>query len=318
MKNKIHGLRISSRWQTGDGGQGFTLIELLVVIAIIAILAAMLLPALSAAKTRAQAAYCMSNMNQLMKACFMYNGDFHDYFPPNPDDGGIDAGYEWVCGDVEGWMPDVAAGGNVEAGDATYLTNPNNCLLAPFLGSSAAVFKCPADLRTCLIAGKTIPVVRSYSCNSGVGTVDEAWLHGGSHSGIPNVPVVGAWLTGSHVEAYSKYLTFGKSSGFNNCSPSDIFTYDDEDPWSINDGCLAVSAEIPEAVDYPSSRHRGACGFAFADGHSEIHKWKSNFFTLNAAATTRVTSAASNMAEYNDWFWFAWHGTRSSVSGTVP
>ena len=145
--------------------------------------------------------------------------------------------------------PISAAGGNADAGDATFLTNPNNCLLAPFLGSSAAVFKCPADPRTCIYLGKTIPVVRSYSCNSCVGTVDEEYIKSGgaTHSGIPNVPVPGPWTTGSHAEAYSKYLTFGKSSSFNNCSPSDIFTYDDEDPWSINDGCLAVSAQMPDS-----------------------------------------------------------------------
>src|SRR5271170_3720942 len=62
---------------------GFTLIELLVVIAIIAILAAMLLPALSAAKQRAQAIQCLSNERQLLLAWVMYANDNHDLLVPN-------------------------------------------------------------------------------------------------------------------------------------------------------------------------------------------------------------------------------------------
>ncbi len=64
--------------------KSFTLIELLVVIAIIAILAAMLLPALSAARAKAETVSCVSNYKQIGLAIFLYADDNKQYYPWSP------------------------------------------------------------------------------------------------------------------------------------------------------------------------------------------------------------------------------------------
>ncbi|HEX9046490.1 MAG TPA: prepilin-type N-terminal cleavage/methylation domain-containing protein, partial [Verrucomicrobiae bacterium] len=126
---------------------GFTLIELLVVIAIIAILAAMLLPALAAAKRKAYATNCISNLKQVGTALSMYLNDWNDQLPPgasqaNPADGL-----------TLGQVPVYNSGSNCRKWLPYYLVNYLGLLDASRVPSTTnavvKVFVCPGYVSQC-------------------------------------------------------------------------------------------------------------------------------------------------------------------------
>lgn len=288
----------------------FTLVELLVVIAILGILAALLLPALSRAKQHAQGVLCLNNGKQLMVAMHLYTSENNDFYPPNPDDANSDPGYNWCSGSAgigqdDEFNPDV-------------LADPARSLLISYLSGNVTPFHCPGDLRQGLytgtnpaLLGKIVPAARTFSMSQAVGTIDpgfdasEFTGDGYVHSGIPNLSVNGPWLDNSDQHhRNTPWRTFGKASSTGPPSPSDLWVLVDEAAQGLNDAAFAVDMTVPGWHDYPGTYHNFGCGFAFADGHSETHRWLD--------ATTKYGqgdsgSGSSDPGAWRDWSWVTAH-----------
>jgi len=236
----------------------FTLIELLVVIAIIAILAGMLLPALNAAKSKAKAIQCNSNLKQIGIIVNEYADAYQEYFP---------WGYVSDTGNLRDllgmmqWPRQLLDAGLINRHKATANVAVSEAMI-PYLsigtpGTPQGVWKCP-EAPACI----TTTAYYDYMTQYGESTAFQArWVNGNvwllRRSSFP-------FLLNNVRRDPSSFYMFADNDAAANIKTSFYDTLYINSLPSIATGTPALT------MGY---RHRGRCNILFVDGHSNDRAW---------------------------------------------
>ena len=262
--------------------KAFTLIELLVVIVIIAILAALLLPLLSRAKAKALAIDCLSDMKQMQVAWQAYTTDNSDYIPGNEyhDEGSDTDNLEWISGTMDITQVNFSDNTNI-----SLFTSPQWSQIGPY-AQNARIFFCKTSRILVKESDGTHNLVRTVSMNGWMGYTNWDWMD-------------------------EPFVSFRKVGDITGMSPSDALVYVDERDDSVDDGYFCIDMEANDLANVPSNFHYGGGTFSFADGHTELHQWRTPELQIPqqsgvSSTTSKFTSVSANN---QDMLWIRSHAT---------
>jgi prepilin-type processing-associated H-X9-DG protein len=268
----------------------FTLLELVVVLATLVILLTLLGTGMARMKPNGYAVQCLNNTRQLASAWLVYADDNAGKLVINLHGGAASGGVgdpTYGQGWAAGWLDWTSSPDNT---NTTFLTSPRYARLAPYLNRSTNVFKCPADKYLSSVQQSLgwSQRARSYSLNLALGA-------GNAQSG--------PWD--------SLYNQLKTTSDFLIPSPAETWAFLDEHPDSMNDPGF-FNPRQTLWLDNPGTLHNGGGAFAFADGHSEIHKW--------TGSLTRLTTVSFNFSPIYppvgdaDIHWMSYHAPRLTTA----
>ena len=321
MKAKGFQRRLARPARSFDGEAqkaAFTLIELLVVIATLAILAVTLLPAFAGTRQNSQLVGCMDNQRQLAAAWTMFARDNNDVLVPNRGLNGASgvnyngdpriepqlqpggANADWCPGNLQ--IASDTTPGSKYPGGSIYSWWIQTGLLYPYVKNIAA-YHCPADHST-VPRGATAfdsSALRTYSMND--------WVQPMDAPGYASTPWNGGPTSG--------YYVYTKLSNMFKPGPSKTWVFIEQSQYNIDDGFFAVDPSQTTAwVNSPAILHGNASVLAFADGHTDTHRW-----TDRSMVTATPTTPAGNTIGWpadptsGDRAWFNSISTAPNYSG---